>query len=123
MRYAVFPQHRRLAIEVGGKTTIYDTAGHQISGFGQQQGDVGSLTLTGQNGLVHLADLSVVSSEPAQAAPQGSSLPTTSRAPNAAQASDGTIFAKIEGLADLHAKNLLSDEEYHAKKAELLARI
>jgi len=33
------------------------------------------------------------------------------------------IFAKIERLAALHAKGILTDGEYQAKKAELLARI
>lgn len=41
--------------------------------------------------------------------------------PGAAEEAD--IFAKIERLAALHAKGILSDEEYQAKKAELLARI
>ncbi|SOE18695.1 putative oligomerization/nucleic acid binding protein [Hoeflea halophila] len=33
------------------------------------------------------------------------------------------IFAKIERLASLHARGILSDEEFQSKKAELLARI
>lgn len=33
------------------------------------------------------------------------------------------IFAKIERLADLHSKGILTDSEYQAKKAELLARL
>ena len=41
--------------------------------------------------------------------------------PESAEESD--IFAKIERLAALHAKGILTDAEYQAKKAELLARI
>ena len=37
VRYAWFPQSRRLAIEVNGQVTIYDTLEHQIGGFSQQQ--------------------------------------------------------------------------------------
>jgi hypothetical protein len=33
------------------------------------------------------------------------------------------IFAHIERLADLRAKNILTDEEFTAKKAELLSRL
>jgi hypothetical protein len=33
------------------------------------------------------------------------------------------IFAKIERLADLHQKGILSPEEFATKKAELLSRL
>jgi Short C-terminal domain len=33
------------------------------------------------------------------------------------------VFATIEKLAQLHAKGILSDEEFAAKKAELLSRL
>ena len=38
-------------------------------------------------------------------------------------AEETDIFAKIERLAALHAKGILTDAEYQAKKAEMLARI
>ena len=38
LRYAYFPDKRRLAVKVGGQTTVYDTGDHRISGFGQAQG-------------------------------------------------------------------------------------
>ncbi len=38
-------------------------------------------------------------------------------------ADEADIFAKIERLAALHAKGILTDAEYQTKKAELLARI
>ncbi|WP_213547735.1 SHOCT domain-containing protein, partial [Vannielia litorea] len=62
MRYAVFPATRRLAIELGGKVEVYDTADHQISGVGQQQSGDQSLTFTSRHGLVRLADLRKVAS-------------------------------------------------------------
>ena len=43
--------------------------------------------------------------------------------PVSTEAEESDIFAKIERLAALHAKGILSDEEYQSKKAELLARI
>jgi len=41
--------------------------------------------------------------------------------PNSAQETD--LFAKIERLAELHKKGILSSEEFAAKKAELLSRL
>lgn len=38
-------------------------------------------------------------------------------------ASDDDIFGKLERLADLRAKGILSDEEFSSKKAELLGRL
>lgn len=43
--------------------------------------------------------------------------------PASAAGDESDIFAKIERLAALHAKGILSDQEYQTKKAELLARI
>jgi Short C-terminal domain len=37
--------------------------------------------------------------------------------------SEDDIFSKIERLAALHAKGILTDEEFSAKKGELLARL
>jgi hypothetical protein len=58
-RYAAFPAARRLAVQAGGRTTVYDTADHRISGFSQQQGGTSSATFTSQHGTVRLADLRV----------------------------------------------------------------
>ncbi len=60
-RYAYFAGPRRLAIELGGKVTVYDTGGHQIGGVAQQQSVGGSLKFTSQHGTVSLARLPVVS--------------------------------------------------------------
>src|SRR5262245_26580293 len=63
VRYAYFAQARRLAVEIGGKVTVYDTLDHQIGGFSQQQSHGGSLTFTSQHGLVDVATLPIVSGE------------------------------------------------------------
>jgi hypothetical protein len=120
MHYAIFPQARRLAIVRGERLTIYDTGDHQISGFGQQQGSAGSLTLTSQHGAVRLEDLSIVSGAPTEAPTQNPAPASTSPPVSGEEA---TIFAKIEGLAGLHSKGLLTDDEYSAKKTELLSRL
>jgi hypothetical protein len=50
--------------------------------------------------------------------------PAPQREPSrAATAQETDIFAKIERLADLHQKGILSPEEFAAKKAELLSRL
>src|SRR4029077_18313099 len=61
VRYAYFNQKHRLAVELHGHVTVYDTLDHQISGVSQQQGHGGSLTLTSQHGTVRISALPVVS--------------------------------------------------------------
>jgi hypothetical protein len=58
MRYAFFPEQRRLAIERDGKVTQYDTGDHRIQGVSQQQsGAGGDPAFTSQNGDVDLKSL------------------------------------------------------------------
>lgn len=135
VRYAYFAQARRLAIEVGGRVTIYDTLDHQIGGFSQQQGYGGSLTFSSQYGLVDVASLPVLSvngqapvpSTPSNPMPQQQSLPTEIPLSQDGQASpqgaQSDVIALIERLADLHAKGIISAEEFATKKAELLSRL
>ena len=136
VRYAYFAQARRLAIQVFGKVTIYDTQDHQIGGFSQQQSQGGSLSFNSQYGLIDVASLPVVSvdgmapagAETVQQAPSmASCAPPASFAPaqqRVVQATaEGDIFVMIEKLADLRGRALLSEEEFVAKKAELLARL
>jgi len=61
VRYAYFAQACRLAIDVNGRVTVYDTLDHQISGFSQQQTYGGSLSFSSQYGLVDVTRLPVVS--------------------------------------------------------------
>ena len=211
-RYAVFAD--RLAVDRGGKVTVYDTSGHQIGGVSQQQGGSNSMTFSSQLGTVSVDSLPVVAmagesesakpAEPARAesgaesenesaaesgtesgtdlkadsgaepetasitvsetespapaefesAQNQSAQPTvnvtaseaTSHASSPAAASNpsgnlsnttagpasgassgaasGTeALALIEKLAQLHGAGILDDEEFSAKKRELLARI
>lgn len=145
LRYAFFPASRRLAIDVNGQVTVYDTRDHQIGGFSQQQGGDQSLSFTSQYGLVRVSDLAVVSPageaaatpndatppimEPIHESPTIPAPPQTpatmhlSTPPAAAPSSDDDIFNKIERLAGLHAKGILTDTEFETTKAELLARL
>lgn len=121
VRYAYFAQARRLAIEVHGSVTVYDTLDHQIGGFSQQQSGGGSLSFSSQYGLMDVASLPVVSRD-------GMAVPAPAPVQNTmpyqpAEAGSPDIFAAIERLAGLHAKGVLTDAEYSSKKAELLARL
>lgn len=60
VRYAVFPDTRRLAIERDGRTAIYDTGDHEIFGAAQSQGGGTRLRLSSQNGDVDIESLPVV---------------------------------------------------------------
>jgi hypothetical protein len=139
LRYAFFPDSRRLAIDVNGQITIYDTRDHQIGGFSQQQSGDQSLTFTSQHGLVRVSDLEIVSAVetasiipddqgPPQITDDGDAvssvtpLSTNARTVPAGSDSDD-IFRKIERLADLHSKGILTDDEFATKKTELLQRI
>jgi hypothetical protein len=139
MHYAYFPSSNRLAIKQGGRISVYDSGDHHISGVSQQQGGDQSLTFTSQYGVVRLGDLTLVSTQdadaPAQAAPSEAAAPVASvavapEAPAAAQPAPAggaqtptDIFSTIERLAELRQKNILSEDEFAAKKAELLGRL
>jgi hypothetical protein len=132
VRYAYFAQARRLVIDVGGTVTVYDTLDHQIGGFSQQQSVGGTLSFNSQYGLIDVASLPVISSNgqpPRPVAPMQNSTqnnPQNNLQPSYAPAPMGNeqdVFASIEKLAGLRAKGILSDDEFLAKKAELLSRL
>jgi len=147
LRYAYFPGARRLAVDVGGQISVYDTGNHQIGGFSQQQSGDQSITFTSQFGLVRVADLPRINtanpanagtnpnqsfaSEPekpgptpqrAETAPVPEAVVSQGRDAMVPAASD-EIFSLIEKLADLHKKGVLTDSEYESKKSELLSRL
>jgi hypothetical protein len=145
IRYAYFNPSRRLAVDVNGHVTVYDTLDHQIGGVSQQQGGGTTLTFTSQYGTVSVSALPVVSVDgrpsaapspreapapmapPAPMTPPAPMAPPAPVAPSAPSASESAqetdIFAKIERLADLRGKGILSEQEFSAKKAELLSRL
>jgi len=122
VRYAYFAQARRLAIEVNGSVTVYDTLDHQIGGFSQQQSVGGTLSFSSQYGLIDVASLPVISRD-GMAGQAPAQMPGGFQQNTQPDAGSPDVFAAIERLAGLHAKGLLTDSEFSTKKAELLARL
>lgn len=152
VRYAYFAQGRRLAVKTSGDVWVYDTMDHQIGGFSQQQGSGGSITFTSQYGVVNLSSLPVISRNGVAPSiemtppPASSSLvvpnsqPSANTTPDAVKScvasapaasnvqttespSSDTIIATLERLGGLRDKGYVSDEEFAAKKSELLGRL
>ena len=128
MRYAYFPAQHRLAIAVHGDLRIYDTLDHQVSGVSQQQGTGSTVSFTSQHGVVEVNTLPIIASARLGSPNEGSSASTSPAStpppePDVAAAQATDIFATIERLAELRHKGILSEEEFAAKKAELLRRI
>jgi len=57
VRYALFPDAGRLAVDINGQVSVYDTGGHQIAGFSQQQGG-GGVVFSTPSGHVSLSSFS-----------------------------------------------------------------
>lgn len=129
IRYAYFPSSCRLAVEINGHVTVYDTQDHQISGVSQQQSGDASLTFTSQYGLVRVENLPVITIDgiPPQQPAKATQQPANAMQPGSSTmygtAPEGDIFAKIEQLAELRKKDILTEEEFSAKKAELLKKL
>ncbi|MEA3523475.1 MAG: SHOCT domain-containing protein [Campylobacterota bacterium] len=135
IRYAVFPQ--RLAVELNGEVTVYDTLDHNIGGVSQQQGGDTSLTFSSQYGTISVTTLPIISGSAMPPAPQTNfaqatySEPTQNDAPNPIEPqidtqsdqSTDTIINLIEKLSELHAADALTDSEFNTKKSELLSRL
>ena len=135
-RYAVFPN--RLAVELNGEVTVYNTLDNNISGVSQQQGGNNSLTFSSQYGTILVSTLPVISgagnvppiqnnnfAEPEQTdflnpAPIVEELPVMN---NNQTESSNTIIEMIEQLGRLHIAGVLSDNEFNTKKSELLNRL
>jgi hypothetical protein len=142
VRYAFFPGTRRLAVDINGVTKVFDTGDHHIGGVQQQQGGgYSSVSFTSQFGtfgVVSLRELGThqvaqtVAAAPIshhqsqyQSGPPPQSAPEAPAAKPATGGSDdpAAIVAAIESLAGLHQRGILSDEEFAAKKTELLSRL
>ncbi len=152
-RYAVFPATRRLAIQINGVTRVFDTGDHQIGGVQQQQGGYpGTVSFTSQFGTFDVSSLrelgtnEVAETPVAAPAPPPYIEPVSSPAPEPAppmepaapepappmvpaaqvpgsSGDSDAIIAAIESLAGLHQRGILTDEEFAAKKSELLGRL
>ena len=124
VRYAYFANDRRLAIERVGIVELYDTGEHRIGGVSQQQrtDQVGGLHFSSQLGDVDLGSLRRLD--------QGTAVSAQSAPGNAAEpaqppptADSREALDLLSKLADLHARGVLSDDEFTTKKSDLLRRI
>ncbi len=59
MRYACFPDTRRVAVEQAGRVTLYDSGDHRISGVSQSQSGTQELSFSSQKGTVRASELPV----------------------------------------------------------------
>lgn len=135
IRYAFFPETRRLAVQRDGHVSVFDTQDHSIGGVSQQQGGGSSLTFTSQYGTVSTLSLPILSgpgfraeaannfaappavdsfAAPSTSAPQGRSASTSGQA---------DILALLEKLGQLRDAGVLTSDEFNAKKADLLSRL
>ncbi len=142
IRYAIFPH--RLAVEVNGEVTIYDTLDNNISGVSQQQGGDTSLTFSSQYGTIAVSSLPIVSGPgnlqpPVQNNFAEPALPADTTEPTyhdlvpstPMQAETGTLHNEsadaiidlIEKLSRLHDAGALTEDEFNLKKSELLNRL
>ncbi|MDO6761336.1 SHOCT domain-containing protein [Tamlana sp. 2_MG-2023] len=139
--YAIFNGINRLAIQENGKVTVFDTLDHQIGGVGQQQGGNYSVSFSSQYGNVNLSTLPIVSGNPNNQNNLNNQVetiqsiqepniedPTNNEIKREIQNTTQTdfeedIFAKIEKLASLKDKGILSEDEFTSKKTELLSRL
>lgn len=132
VRYAFFPQARRLVVERNGEVTVFDTLNHEISGVSQQQGGNTSLTFSSQFGSVSTLNLPLVSG-PGLLPPDNStnfaappapapSNPAPIGSPPSGQAS-AEIMELLGNLGKLRDSGILTDDEFNLKKTELLNRL
>lgn len=136
IRYAVFPN--RLAIELNGQVSVYDTLNNNIGGVSQQQGGDTSLTFSSQYGTIAVSSLPLVSGPGLAPAPQTNfaaaipePAPEIQPAPlsqvnaevNHEALDSQSIIGLIEKLSQLRDAGALTDDEFNSKKIELLARL
>jgi hypothetical protein len=122
LRYAYFPASNRLAIDDRGHVEVYDTSGYDISGFGQQQSGDASLTFSSQRGVVRVDRLPRVTTG-TSSSPQARPAQATPSTQPPASGDTGSILGLIEQLGQLKEKGLITEQEFSAKKAELLKRL
>jgi len=142
IRYAVFPH--RLAVELNGQVTIYDTLDHNIGGISQQQGGDTSLTFSSQYGTISVSTLPIISGgdHVAPSAPQSNfaqpvydnfiplvsnnftnPAPIATEIPTVKNESSDAIVQLIDKLSKLRDAGALTDVEFNTKKVELLNRL
>lgn len=136
-RYAIFPG--KLAVQINGNVTVYDTLNHNIGGISQQQGGDESLTFSSQFGTIAVNQLPTIplidSQEVAAINNTNFTLPTEPQISQSVpeqnqpnpdttfQSSTDDIIELIGKLAKLRDSGAITEEDFNTKKTELLARI
>lgn len=133
MRYAYFPEHRRLAVESGSGVALYDTGEHRITGVSQANGSLGFTGPAGAVALDRLRRIEAAVAAPRQGDPGQKGARQADRRPAEpsgiqaagapAPSPSDDVLTTIDRLAELHARGVLTDQEFSTKKAELLARL
>ena len=116
-----------------------DTLDHQISGVSQQQGGNTSLTFSSQYGTVSTLSLPLISGPglqpaaptnfadnqafPVAAAPAPQSPPTLPPQANNGGQSSADLLVILEKLGHLRDAGFLTEDEFQAKKSDLLSRL
>lgn len=145
--YAYFAHKQRLVLEKQGEIFVYNSLHHQIIGVSQQQSSSGQLLLfTSPDGTFAVTDLPLVSSftRPVHEPSAKESNPHTDiiakaekikeMLPRAAlkiepltkpadESPQPDIFSTIKKLAELKDQGIISEQEFEAKKTELLSRL
>jgi hypothetical protein len=147
LRYAYFGDARRLAVDLNGDITLYDTLDHQIGGVSQQQGYGASFTFTSQYGVVSVENLPIITQngmapvtpdpiieapivtpefyqapmveQPSQMAQEFNASPTVSND----NGQENNVIDMIQNLAKLKDMGILTEDEFSSKKTELLSKI
>jgi hypothetical protein len=155
-RYAVFPN--RLAVELNGHVSVFDTLNNNIGGVSQQQGGNASLIFSSQFGTIAVSSLPLISGPGiAPAAQTNFAQPAAPAAPLETQATQNNFSVEqnlnnstsqqaanhnlnsadhlsvpsnandalelLGKLAKLRDVGALTDDEFNAKKTEILSRI
>jgi hypothetical protein len=119
VRYAHFADSGRLAVEVNGQLALYDTRDQTITGL-VQQGGGGALVFSTPGGSVSLASLPKL---PLPGEPQAREAAAVEAAGQQPSSATSDVLAALERLGELQRKGILTEEEFAAKKADLLSRL
>lgn len=135
--YAIFPG--KLAVQLNGQVTVYDTLNHNIGGVSQQQGGDDSLTFSSQFGTISVNQLPIISGAGMPAANSNTNFTQPPEAQisqpaftqeneqfnsaNSGASSTDDVIGLIEKLAKLRDAGALTEQDFNTKKMELLARI
>ncbi|WP_423821055.1 SHOCT domain-containing protein [Salinisphaera sp. SPP-AMP-43] len=122
LAYAYFEAACRFAIRYDGAIVWYDTGEHRLTGIAQHSGaSPADLVLTSTQAALALAELKRIESVEDETSAPGS-MPGGAVAGERLSESTA-IFEALERLAALRDQGVLTEDEFVAKKQELLSRL